>query len=80
VKRQTEPLAEKISFPFQKIFLNEKVLPCEDCQRLKDKMGRIIKANLSGKSNSSDILPVNCKFSWLHIFPFCAESQTRPQV
>jgi len=33
-------------------------------------MGRFIYANLSQKLNSSEILPVNCKFICIHIFLF----------
>jgi len=33
------------------------------------------KSKLELKSNSSKILPVNCKFICVHIFLFCAESQ-----
>jgi len=33
-------------------------------------VARIIKANLKLKSNSSEILPVNCKFFGVHIFLF----------
>jgi len=32
-------------------------------------------SKLELKSNSSEILPVNCKFICVHIFRFCAESQ-----
>jgi len=38
---------------------------------------RNLKANLRQlKSNSSKVFPINYKFICLHIFRFCAESQT----
>jgi len=35
------------------------------------------KSKLELKSNSSEILSANCNFICVHIFFFCAESQTR---
>jgi len=38
--------------------------------------GPYYKSKLELKSNSSEILPVNCKFIFVNIFLFCTESQT----
>jgi len=39
--------------------------------------GAYYKSKLELKSNSSEILPVNCKFVRVRIFLFCAESLTK---
>jgi len=40
------------------------------------RFGSYYKSKLELKLNSSEILPVNCKFICVHIFLFCAKSQT----
>jgi len=39
-------------------------------------LGPCYKSELDLKTNSSEILPVNCKFFCVHIVLFCTESQT----
>jgi len=39
-------------------------------------LGPYYKRKLEPKLNSSEILPVNCKFICVHIFNFCAKSLT----
>jgi len=43
---------------------------------LKLTLGPYYKSKLELKSNSSEILSSNCKFTCVHVFTFCAESQT----
>jgi len=40
------------------------------------RLGPYYKSKLELKSNSSEILPVNCKFICVYIILLCAESQT----
>jgi len=41
-----------------------------------DFLGPYYKSKLELKSNTSEILPVNCKFFYFYIFLFCTVSQT----
>jgi len=45
------------------------------CRNFDRDKGPYYKSERKLKSNSSEILPINCKFICVHIFLFCAKSQ-----